>query len=139
MTDDVHISAMALADYDEAVALWGRTAGLGRCDSHEKLAAFFERNPGCSAVARQGGELVGVLLAGHDGRNGYLHRLAVGESFRRRGVARRLVQFCTEALGRQGITHFHICVLPDNEPALAFWRAMEWESACDALTFHKDL
>ena len=46
----------------------------------ENIRAYLERNPGLSFVARDDlGHIAGAVLAGHDGRRGFLHHLAVDE------------------------------------------------------------
>ena len=62
------------------------------------ITQYLERNPGMSFVALSSGKVVGVTLAGHDGRRGYIHHLAVHPDFRRQGLASRLVNRCIEAL-----------------------------------------
>ncbi|MEX0586364.1 MAG: hypothetical protein WD176_06955, partial [Pirellulales bacterium] len=82
-SDSYAISPMLATDYDEVVALWEATEGVGlnESDSRENIARFLARNPGLSMVARVGGQIGGAVLCGHDGRRGYLHHLAVGKQF----------------------------------------------------------
>src|SRR5690349_6147680 len=89
------VRAFEPADIPAVRELWAATDGLGfgPGDAPEDLVAFLARNPGCSAVAVDGERLVGALLAGHDGRRGFLYRLAVAGDCRRRGLARQLVRF----------------------------------------------
>lgn len=73
------IAAMRLADFDEVLALWQRTEGVGlnESDTRENIASYLQRNPGMSFVARDpDGKLIGAVLCGHEGRRGYLHHLA---------------------------------------------------------------
>ena len=62
-------------------------------DSKDDIARFLERNPGLSFVARDNGQLVGVVLCSHDGRRGYIDQLAVRKSHRRQGIGKGLA--CT--------------------------------------------
>jgi ribosomal protein S18 acetylase RimI-like enzyme len=50
-----------------------------------------------------GDRLVGVVLGSHDGRKGWINRLAVRPEYRRRGVALRLIAACEEAIRAHGI------------------------------------
>jgi ribosomal protein S18 acetylase RimI-like enzyme len=90
---------MTAADYDAVVALWRASPGieLNESDSRAAITAFLERNPELSAVALADATVVGAMLAGHDGRRGYLHHLAVTPSHRSRGIACALID---RALGR---------------------------------------
>jgi ribosomal protein S18 acetylase RimI-like enzyme len=123
------VAPMMATDYDEAVALWRISPGVGLNESDERapLTAYLARNPGLSQVARLGGaELVGAVLCGHDGRRGYLHHLAVAEAYRRRGLGRELVERALEALKAAGIGKCNIFVFDDNAAARDFWTKLEF-------------
>lgn len=124
----VTFRAMVEEDIPAARRLWQGVEGmcLRGADSPPALARYLARNPGCSFVAEAGGELVGVGLAGHDGRRGYLHHVAVAVPFRRRGVATQLVERCAAALRAEGIEKVHLFVLPDNAGGRAFWARTGW-------------
>ena len=70
------------------------------------------------------GELVGVSLAGHDGRRGYLHHVAVAEVHRKQGLGRELVNRCAAALKAEGIEKINFWVKADNAAGLAFWNRL---------------
>lgn len=111
-------------DYDRAFALWSRTEGLSlnEADSREAVAAFLERNPGCSAVAtNEDGEMVGALLCGHNGRAGSLNHLAVAQECRGKGLGRSLVEFCIAKLALARVARCNIFVYSDNETGNLFW------------------
>jgi len=69
------IGEMTIQDYDEVLALWRTSEGVGLSDAdlEEGAAGFLDRNPGLSFVARDGEHLMGAVLCGHDGRRGYIH------------------------------------------------------------------
>lgn len=131
------ISPMTLADHAEALALWRATPGMRITDddSLESTSRYLERNPGLSFVARVDGRLVGTILAGHEGRRGYLQHLAVAPGHRGQGIGSELVRRCLEALAREGIRKCHLFVLQDNSAGLAFWRKRGWEARTDVLMF----
>ena len=87
-------SDLTSADYGEILDLW-RRAGLSvRPDGRDAPEAFARQLAGgLQRVVglRAGGELVAVVVLTHDGRKGWVNRLAVDPRFRRRGMARRLV------------------------------------------------
>jgi ribosomal protein S18 acetylase RimI-like enzyme len=89
----VTIRPMVEADIPAALALWQGMPGIGLrdADNPEAIARYLGGNPGMSFVAvDSAGEMVGVSLAGHDGRHGYLHHTAVTPGSRNRGIGRRL-------------------------------------------------
>ena len=124
MHADFEIRAMIAADYPDVLALWESSAGIGlsESDTAEGVAAFLERNPGMSAVARARDALVGAVLCGYDGRRGYLHHLAVVQTHRRSGVARALLGRCFGHLAMLGIPRCNIFLFTDNRDGAAFWR-----------------
>lgn len=115
---------MMEADIPAALALWQGTPGIGLrdADNPQSLARYLRRNPGCSFVALTAtGELAGVSLAGHDGRRGYLHHVAVPPALRKQGVGRRLVEHCLAALKAEGIDKVNFWVRAGNADGMAFW------------------
>jgi ribosomal protein S18 acetylase RimI-like enzyme len=114
-------------DIPAALVLWQGLAGIGLrdADSPDAIAKYLRRNPGCSFVAlTDTGELAGVALAGHDGRRGYLHHVAVAEAFRKQGLGRELVEHCAAALKVEGIEKINFWVKADNAAGLAFWNRL---------------
>jgi len=85
---------LTIADYDEILALW-RRAGLSVCPDGRDAPAAFARQlaGGLQRVVglRAGSELVAVIVLTHDGRKGWINRLAVDPGFRRRGLASKLI------------------------------------------------
>ena len=135
----VVIQEMSVSDYDEVRALWESSDGIeiGDIDSRQDILRFLERNPGLSFVAREGGELVGVVLCSHDGRRGYIDQLAVRPSHRRQGIGRSLVARCLFHLMRLGIRRWNLFVLEDNQPAIAFWQALGWAERVELVTMSR--
>jgi len=132
---------MSMADYDEALALWQASEGVGlsQADSREAIARYLERNPGLSFAARAGGELVGAVLAGHDGRRGFLHHLAVKPAYRRQGIGRALTERCLAALRAEGIEKTHLFVYAENHAGRQFWRSLGWYERPELVIMSKNL
>ena len=127
---NARITEMTIQDYDQALALWQSTQGVGLhvddCDSRDAVARYLARNKGLSLVAWDGTALVGAVLCGHDGRRGYLNHLAVAKTHRRQGLATALVGRCLAGLAGAGITKCNLFVYADNHAAIAFWRRLGW-------------
>ena len=133
----VTIRPMTLDDIPAALALWQGLPGIGlrAADSPPALARYLHRNPGTSFVAAtEAGELVGVSLAGHDGRRGYLHHVAVAQAFRKQGLGRLLVERCCSALKVEGIEKINLWVKADNAAGLAFWNHVGGQARGDIVT-----
>ena len=127
------IRSMTMADYDSVIALMKATPGVSirDADSREATARYLERNPGMSFIAEHGGEVVGCLMCGHDGRRGYLQHLVVHVGHRRQGIAKRLVDHCLDKLGSLGIYKSHIDVFKTNDLARAYWLSQGWAMRTD--------
>ncbi len=124
---------MAISEYREVYDLWDGTPGIGlsSSDEEQEIAAFLDHNPGLSLVAREGAQLAGAVLCGHDGRRGYIHHLAVAESYRGKGIGGLLIEHCLAALRERGIPKCHLFVYRNNEGAVAFWTRTGWTARSD--------
>ena len=124
----IEITEMSIDAFDEVRTLWAATDGVGLndADTREGLDSYLLRNPGLSFVARDGKQLVGAVLCGHDGRRGYLHHLAVTKSHRRQNIGGRLVDHCLARLNSLGIQKCNIIVYADNDDAAGFWERRGW-------------
>ncbi|MCM3783392.1 GNAT family N-acetyltransferase [Neobacillus mesonae] len=131
----VEYREMRNEDYDDCIALWSRTEGMGisSADSRESIQMYLERNKGFSRVAAADGKIVGTLLSGHDGRRGYLYHLAVEPAFRGQSIAKTLVNDVLSLLREAGIQRAHIMVIDTNEIGKAFWSRMGWTGREDIL------
>jgi ribosomal protein S18 acetylase RimI-like enzyme len=121
------IRAFEERDVDAVRALWARTEGLGHGpgDDAPAIARFLARNPGVSAVAVDpDGTIVGAVLCGHDGRRGFVYRLAVAPERRRAGIARALMDHALAALAAERIPRCMLFVLADNDGGTGFWDAV---------------
>lgn len=129
------IRSLLVADLTAAHRLWSESPGivLSHGDSVEELKRYLLRNPGLSHGAFVGEELVGAVLAGHDGRRGLLYHLAVRPSAQGSGVGRRLVELSLAGLKAAGITRVLILVLRDNEAGRSFWNRQGWEEIAQAI------
>jgi ribosomal protein S18 acetylase RimI-like enzyme len=130
----IHLRPMVVEDIPAALLLWQGLPGIGLrdADSPPALAKYLARNPGCSfAAVTEAGELVGVSLAGHDGRRGYLHHVAVTPEYREQGLGRQLVDACLMRLKAEGIEKVHLWVKVDNISGKGFWNHLGWRERKD--------
>ncbi|MGU3473583.1 GNAT family N-acetyltransferase [Paenibacillus sp. D51F] len=126
--------------YEDSISLWKRMDGLvlSGADSREAISAYLERNPGLSLVAAAAGRVVGTLMAGHDGRRGWLYHLAVDPEFRGRGIGGELAERCLRGLGEAGIERCYLMVMENNDGGAAFWTKAGWEQRDGILLFSRD-
>jgi ribosomal protein S18 acetylase RimI-like enzyme len=88
-------------DLDAVLELWGgaRSPHAVTEDSPQRVAGLIETES--LLVAESGGEIVGALIAAYDGWRGNMYRLAVAPAWRRRGIARQLVEAGESGCGRE--------------------------------------
>jgi ribosomal protein S18 acetylase RimI-like enzyme len=128
-----NIAPFTIEAYDDVLALWRACEGVGLsdADSRDNIRAYLARNPGLSFIALTEGHVVGAILAGHDGRRGHIHHLAVHPDFRRQGLGRRLVDHALTALAREGIRKCHLFVFHTNTECIAVWESAGWTRRSD--------
>jgi ribosomal protein S18 acetylase RimI-like enzyme len=118
------IRIMVTGDYERVYALWLRTPGMGLNmvdDSKEGIEKYLMRNPNTCFVAEKDGDIIGVILSGHDGRRGYIYHTAVDRENCRQGVGAALVNAVIAALNREGITRSALLIFTNNDKGGAFW------------------
>ncbi len=119
------IRLMTAADYAQVHALWLRCSGMGLNDvddAEDGIVRYLRRNPATCFLAEEGGCVVGAILAGHDGRRGFIYHTAVDPSCRRQGVGTALVNAALSALKNEGITKVALVVFSRNDAGNAFWQ-----------------
>lgn len=124
-------SLIGPSDYDRLIALW-EAAGLSYKPKGRDSRQAFTRQlaSGCQtaiAVEDDAGELVGAVLATHDGRKGWINRLAVRPEYRRQGIATSLIRAAENTLREQGIEIFSALIEPGNEASLALFEAAGYD------------
>ena len=122
----VTIRIVTIDDYDAIFELWNSTEQSRRAlnpvdDSRDGIDRYLKRNPTTCFAAVMDGNIVGVILSGHDGRRGIIHHLCVHPDYRRMGIASRLVAMAEEALRKEGIQKVFGLVFKDNDVANMFW------------------
>jgi ribosomal protein S18 acetylase RimI-like enzyme len=126
-------------DYAAAMALWNSSPGVRTSESPEEFDRILARNPELSCAAVVAGNLVGAVLACHDGRRGYLYHLAVAEPHRYGGIARAMVERCLARLKAIGIDRCSIHLMVDNDGGAAFWQRIGWRERVDLKVMCHDL
>lgn len=134
----MHLRPVTPDDHSRLLALWQRTPGLRlrEEDAYAPFCAYLARNPGLSLLVEREGQVVASLMAGHDGRRGYLQHLVVDVPLRGQGLARRLLDAVLQRLAAEGIGKSHVFVLRDAPEALEFWSAQaDWSRRGDIAVF----
>ena len=121
------IRTLLPGDFPQVDALLHSCQGMGLNhldDSAEGFVRFLDRNPTTCFAAVRDGRLVGVIMAGHDGRRGYLYHTAVHPEYRHMGIGTALTGQALKALEACGIHKAALVVFARNETGNAFWEHM---------------
>lgn len=131
------IREMTIDDYDQVFAMWQITSkrALSSADEREEINRYLNRNKGLSQVAVMDGKIVGTVLAGHDGRRGFIHHMAVLPDYRRHGIAKAMAEKAIENLAREGICKTHIFTYKDNAQGQAFWKSVDFKKREDIFVY----
>ena len=119
----MEIRNMQLNDYDSVYALWLSCAGMGLNnidDSREGIKKYLARNQETCFVAVEQCCIIGAILAGHDGRRGYISHTAVSPAYQRQGIGKQLVEAALNALNGQNITKVNLVVFPITRLEMLF-------------------
>ena len=136
------IRLMRIEDYDETWGLWIHTKEMALNnldDSREGIRKFLRRNPSTCFVAKKKKKIVGVILAGNDGRRGYIYHLAVLEEARRKKIATKLLNAALEGLKKEGITEVAVLAKRSNECGNLFWEEENFDPREDLVYRCKNL
>lgn len=131
------IREMTIDDYDEVYRMWQITTkrALSKADEKDQMERYLKHNAGMSQVAVVDGKIVGTVLAGHDGRRGFIHHMAVLPEFRRKKIGHALAQTAIQKIREQGIGKTHIFCYQNNETGQSFWRDFGFEKREDVFVY----
>lgn len=133
----VQIKPMTIDHYDEIFAMWQITSkrALSKADQRDEIERYLKRNAGLSQIAVADGKIVGTVLAGHDGRRGFIHHMAVMPEYRRNGIAKAMATTAIEKLAEEGIVKTHIFTYCDNNAGQGFWSSLGFEKRDDIFVY----
>jgi ribosomal protein S18 acetylase RimI-like enzyme len=136
----MEIKLMEADDYLSLVHLWNGFPGntMTGADSMEDFEKFLSMNADYCFSAFENGLLTGSVMAGSDGRRGYIYHLAVDESLQGKGTGRKLMDAAENALRDAGIEKTHLFIYTDN-PAIEFYEKTGWHRRSDIAVMSKVL
>ena len=117
-------------EYDELLALWER-AGLpvrpeGR-DAPDRFARQMADRRQRIVGLRANAKLIAVVVLTHDGRKGWLNRLAVDPAYRRRGLATHLIAEAERwFIEDQGLEIWAALIEGENQDSQALFAALDY-------------
>ena len=136
------IRVMNISDYKQVYQLWLSCSGIGLNnldDSKEGIERFLNRNPETCFVAEIEQTIIGVIIAGNDGRRGYIYHTAVYPNYRHQGIANKLVNEVMGKLKALGINKAALVVFSKNTDGNAFWEKNGFTSREDLIYRNKPI
>ena len=117
-------------DYDGIISLWNN-ANLsykpkGR-DSYENLSEQVRNGTTILLIAEVNDEIVGTALGTHDGRKGWINRVAVDSRFRRQKIAKRLVSKLESWFEKNGLEVFACMIETGNTISMEVFKNLGYE------------
>ena len=136
----ISIRALRSDESDRMIELW-EEAGLACKPRGRDHRAHIEREiAGPSSVylvAEENGRMVGVVLGTHDGRKGWINRLAVAPEHRRKGIGKALLSAVEERLAAIGIG-IVTCLIEDwNAESIEFFEGAGYVEHREIVYFAK--
>ena len=136
------IRVMTIEDYNDVYRLWCNTQGMGlntADDSRAGIEAYLSRNPNTCFVSEVEQEIAGAILAGHDGRRGFIYHLSVSAEHRGKKIGSALVERAMAALEQEGIRKVALVVFDRNEAGNAFWERLGFTKREDLIYRNKSI
>ncbi len=96
-------------------------------DSPDAVGRRVEKQADLFLVAEIEGQIVGSVMGSYDGRFAFVARLVVVPSYRRRGIATRLMEEVERRLREKGATQASLLIEQDNYSAISLYKKMGYQ------------
>ena len=125
------VCSVGVSEYADILDLWQRAGLPARAEGRDAPAEFVRQMAsGLQRVIgiREGARLIAVAVLTHDGRKGWINRLAVDPAYRRQGLARLLAaeaeRWFTQDLG---LEVWAALIAHHNTTSLALFDALGYD------------
>ena len=140
MKSKITIRILKPSEFNSLIDLWINSSlpikPEGR-DSEDNIKRQLQLNNNRFFVAEIKKELVGVIVASHNGRKGWVNRLAVLPKFRGKGIATSLMKKSEEFFLSNNIKIF-ACLIEDwNDQSVEFFLKKEYIEHKDIIYYTK--
>jgi ribosomal protein S18 acetylase RimI-like enzyme len=139
-TKRIVIRKMTMKDYDAILSLWEEGnipyRPQGR-DSKKNIRWQLRQPTSFYFVAVADGGIVGVIVGTHDGRKGWINRLVVAPSYRKKGIAKRLVGAVENQCAKIGIDIVACLIEEWNAPSMQVFERLGYTKHTDIFYYSK--
>lgn len=136
------IEPFQIDDYDELLALWSRCGlpyDIERRDNRAAIETQLFDDHVTMLVLKDEGRIIGSIIGSHDGRKGWINRLAIDPAYRGRGLAAVLLESAEQYLFDGGIRVFAALIEDENTPSMAAFAKAGYEPWKRIVYFSKRL
>ncbi|MCP5381737.1 MAG: GNAT family acetyltransferase [Kordiimonadaceae bacterium] len=121
----MEISIFDINDQDEVINLW-RDCGLLRAqnDPYEDIKRKINHSPELFYVGRKNGKIIATVMAGYEGRRGWINLLAVEPSEQKSGYVREIMNHAEQKLGERGCIKVNLQIRQTNKQAICFYQSL---------------
>lgn len=134
------IRILKLSEYNSLIKIWVKSSLPYKPksrDSEENIKKQLQLNNNRFFVAEITGELVGAIIASHNGRKGWINRLAVLPEFRGKGIAASLMKRSEEFFLSNNVKIF-ACLIEDwNDLSMKYFLKKEYVEHKDIIYYTK--
>lgn len=125
MSVNFEIRAFRPADEKDVIGLWIRCGLVAPYNNPQMdIARKLMVKPEWLLVGAVDGEIVASCMVGYDGHRGWINYLAVAPEYRRRGLARRMMEEAERLLRSAGCAKVNLQVRAANQEVMAFYRSI---------------
>jgi ribosomal protein S18 acetylase RimI-like enzyme len=134
------IREFSIKDYDALIILWNDAQLLfkpkGR-DKRDKIEYELKQGRNIFLIAEINRKIVGSVFGTHDGRKGWINRLAVDPEFQRQDIAKKLIAEVEDRFSELGIDIIACLVEDWNAKSLQVFEKLGYEKHSDIVYFSK--
>ena len=116
------------ADEEQVIALWHEcNLVVPWNDPHQDIQRKQQVQPELFLVGEEEGRVVATVMAGYEGRRGWLNLLAVAPEFQRQGLGRQIVEAAEALLRERGCPKVNLQVRATNQEVIAFYERLGYK------------
>jgi ribosomal protein S18 acetylase RimI-like enzyme len=108
------IRAISIDDYDNLISFWKKNYFVNEMDNLERFKLFLKMNPKLSMLMEDNGKIIGTVLGSFDGRRGYIQKVVTDKNFRKKGIAKKLIEETIKRLRKLGTLYIPISCEEEN-------------------------
>ncbi len=137
---EISIRRLSIDDYETTVKVWQKAGLPFRPQGRESREGFMKQLDDDHIIALgafTADEMVGVVIGSHDGRKGWVNRLAVVPGKQKQGIAKVLIFQVEEYFKSAGILMFAALINNDNSASINLFQKLGYEVKPHIMYFRK--